>query len=141
MGLRPCDLAAVLVRDRVSLESDPAYRSRREAAFLVVVNCGSPAGTCFCASMGTGPRAGPGFDLALTELIDDVRHEILVEAGSERGAAIAATLAHRAAGAADVEAAQAAAREATGRMGRTLRRISSSGGLRLRPGVRGAGGG
>ncbi len=123
VGLRPCDLAALLVKDRVLLDhagGDHAYRSRREASFLVVVNCGSPAGTCFCASMGTGPRAGPGFDLALTELIDDSRHDFVVEIGSERGAAVAASLPHRVAGPADLEAVDALLREAKGRMGRTL---------------------
>ena len=59
VGVRPCELAAILVQDRVFLGGpfvDPAYRARREAAFVVAVHCGAPAGTCFCASMGTGPR-------------------------------------------------------------------------------------
>jgi sulfhydrogenase subunit beta (sulfur reductase) len=123
VGLRPCELAALLVKDRVHLGhhgSDPAYRARREAAFLVVVNCGAPAGTCFCASMGTGPRAGPGFDLALTELIDESRHELVVEVGSERGAGVAQSLASRPAEEADLEAADGVVREAAKRMGRSL---------------------
>ncbi|HEX9092922.1 MAG TPA: 4Fe-4S dicluster domain-containing protein, partial [Coriobacteriia bacterium] len=37
--------------------------------------------TCFCASMGTGPRCIAGFDLALTELEDG----FAVEVGSDRG--------------------------------------------------------
>ena len=41
-----------------------------DGAFIVAVNCTEPGGLCFCASMGTGPRCGPGYDLALTELID-----------------------------------------------------------------------
>ena len=84
VGVRACELAAILVQDRVFLGGpfvDPAYRARRESAFVVAVHCGSPAGTCFCASMGTGPKAGPGFDLALTELIDDGRHDLVVEVG------------------------------------------------------------
>jgi ferredoxin len=123
VGLRPCELAALLVKDRVYLGSagvDPAYRSRREGTFLVVVSCGFPAGTCFCASLGTGPRAGPGFDLALTELIDAARHDFVVEAGSERGAAVASSLPHRHAEPADLEAANALVQEARGRMGRAL---------------------
>jgi ferredoxin len=35
--------------------------------------------------MNTGPKARSGFDLALTELVDDHRHLFLVEVGSERG--------------------------------------------------------
>ena len=46
----------------------PLLRRRREGAFVVVVECGSPAATCFCTSMGTGPAAEGRFDLALTEL-------------------------------------------------------------------------
>ena len=30
----------------------------------------APGGTCFCASMGTGPRGRTGFDLALTEIVE-----------------------------------------------------------------------
>ena len=110
VGVRPCELAAILVQDRVFLGGsfvDPAYRSRRESAFVLAVDCGSPAGTCFCASMGTGPKAGPGFDLALTELIDSGRHELLVEVGTERGAEVASAVPHRPAEPADLEAVRA----------------------------------
>ena len=50
-----------------------------------------PGGTCFCTSMGTGPRAESGFDLALTELVGD-EHRFVVEVGSERGAEVLADL-------------------------------------------------
>ena len=53
--------------------STPTTRARREGAFIVAVNCGQAGGTCFCVSMDTGPRATRGFDLALTELLDDGR--------------------------------------------------------------------
>ena len=56
-------------------------------AFLVTVVCSDPSGTCFCVSMGTGPRADAGYDLALTELLDGP-HRFLVAAGSDRGAAL-----------------------------------------------------
>ena len=39
-------------------------------AFVVAVNCFEPGGTCFCVSMGTGPKADAGYDLALTEILD-----------------------------------------------------------------------
>ena len=48
---------------------DPADRARRQDVFVVAVHCSSPAGTCFCVSMDTGPRAKGGFDLAATELL------------------------------------------------------------------------
>jgi len=123
MGVRPCELAAILVQDRVFLGGpfvDPAYRSRRESAFVLAVDCGFPAGTCFCASMGTGPKAGPGFDLALTEVIDGSRHELVVEVGTERGAEVAGAVPHRPAETADLEAARALVARAEGRMGREL---------------------
>ena len=73
LGARSCDLHAIAIQDRVFLEGryvERDYAARREGAFVVVVNCGEPGGTCFCASMGTGPRAESGYDLALTELLD-----------------------------------------------------------------------
>ncbi len=84
IGVRACELAAMQVQDRVFMRQDfldPEYRARREANFVLAVNCLHPAGTCFCASVGRGPRVGAGYDLCLTEL-DDV---FLVSVGSELG--------------------------------------------------------
>ena len=84
IGVRACELAAIGIQDKVFLRddfSDPIYRHRREGLFILAVNCLDPDATCFCASMGTGPRHTGGFDLCLTEL-DDV---FLVEVGSELG--------------------------------------------------------
>jgi ferredoxin len=81
VGLRSCDLHAIAVQDRVFLELDPAYRRRREGAVFIGVNCEEPGSTCFCVSMGTGPRCTTGFDLALTEL----DHGFVVEVGTPRG--------------------------------------------------------
>ena len=56
------------MQDRVFLEGaypERDYASRRASAFVVAADCGTPGGTCFCVSMGTGPRAGEGFDIAL----------------------------------------------------------------------------
>ena len=39
---------------------DRDYAARREGAFLVAVNCFEPGGTCFCVSMGTGPKVEAG---------------------------------------------------------------------------------
>jgi hypothetical protein len=94
IGARPCDIAAMQVQDKVFLGDfpDPDYGRRRENLFVVAVNCSHPASTCFCASMGTGPRVDAGFDLALTELHDDGRHDFLVEANTEAGSAILSQL-------------------------------------------------
>ena len=123
IGLRPCDLAAMQVQDRVFAAGpfgDPGYRARRDALFVVAVNCSRSAATCFCASMGTGPRAGDGFDLALTERAEGDRHEFLVEAGSEAGAALLAALPQRPAAAEDLAAAEAATARAAAAQRRTM---------------------
>lgn len=86
IGVRACELSAIAIQDRVFLSGefrDPHYASRREQIFVLAVNCGQAAPTCFCASMKTGPRATGGFDLALTELPDTFVVEIGSEAGSE----------------------------------------------------------
>ena len=123
LGVRPCELAAISIQDRVFLDGaqpDPAYRARREPAFVVTVQCGEPAGTCFCVSMGSGPRAGSGFDLALTEIVGGGRHEFVVEVGSKVGAEVLAGIASRPAEEEDLTAAAAVSERAAGRMGRSV---------------------
>lgn len=121
-GVRPCDLKALRVLDRVLVGDhvDPEYATRRSNAFVVVAQCGSPAGSCFCASMGTGPRAESGFDLALTELQREGRHEFVLEVGSDPGAEVCRSLEAAPASTAAVAAAHAVTTEAAGRMGRML---------------------
>ena len=60
---------------------NPAYQARGENLFVVAVNCGRAAATCFCTSMGTGPAVSSGFDLCLTEMPE----HFLVEVGTDRG--------------------------------------------------------
>jgi sulfhydrogenase subunit beta (sulfur reductase) len=111
LGVRACELAAMAVQDRVLLGDkylDPVYGVRRAGVFVVAVQCTQAAATCFCASMGSGPRARTGFDLALTELVGAGGHRFVVEAGSERGAEVLAELQTMPAGDADVQEAAAA---------------------------------
>jgi ferredoxin len=122
LGARPCDLHAIAIQDRVLLEGpyvEQDYAARRTNALLVVVNCGVPGGSCFCTSMGTGPRAEGGYDLALTEVLEG-GHRFLVEAGTERGAELLARLPARPATEDDLAAARAVTEEARRRMGRSL---------------------
>jgi ferredoxin len=122
LGVRACELAAIARQDRVLMGGpypDASYRARREAAFLVAVNCIQAGAACFCVSTGTGPRAREGFDVALTEIVGD-DHRFLLEVGSARGAELAAALPARPAAAQDLEAAEAAARDADTSMGRRL---------------------
>src|SRR5579863_5283455 len=89
LGVRACELAAAGLQDRVLLGghfSDPIYRARRGNSVIIAVQCSEPSGVCFCTSIGTGPRANSGFDLALTELITSDSHEFLIEVGTELGA-------------------------------------------------------
>jgi sulfhydrogenase subunit beta (sulfur reductase) len=127
IGVRPCEIAGLDVQDRVFQAGayvDPHYARAREAAFIVAVNCGQAAATCFCTSMGTGPRAEAGFDLALTELLGDGEHQLLCEAGSARGREILAALGGTDAAPAHHERAAAATRRAESQM---TRRIDGAG--------------
>ncbi|HUC05978.1 MAG TPA: 4Fe-4S dicluster domain-containing protein [Acidimicrobiales bacterium] len=90
VGARPCEVAALDILDGVLRRGavpDPRYSSRRARAFVIVVECATPSGTCFCTSMGTGPGAEHGFDLALTELGEGEAHRFLVRVGTEQGGA------------------------------------------------------
>ncbi len=118
-GVFPCDLAAIQVQDRIFLREewkDPVYWSRRQSAFIVSVNCLHPCGTGFCASMGSGPRANPGFDLNLTEL-EDV---FLVEIGSEAGRMVMEGIQILPTSAFWLQAGQKSLEEAANKMGRSL---------------------
>jgi ferredoxin len=61
------------------------YEARRKDTLLVAAHCNTAAATCFCHSMGTGPRAD-GFDLALSEGVREGRHLFIMEVGSTAGA-------------------------------------------------------
>ena len=122
IGVRACELHGIAIQDRVLIRgkyTDRDYAARRDGAFIVAVNCFEPGGTCFCVSMGTGPKVDAGYDLALTEILDG-EHRFLVEVGSERGAEVLAELPRRPATRVDVGAAAAAVDGAVEKMGRTL---------------------
>jgi ferredoxin len=123
IGVHPCDLQAIAVQDKVFLEGpyiDPHYRTRREQAFILAVNCAHPCGTGFCASMGTGPKAASGFDLALTEILEGEQHYFVAAVGSERGRQIIGQISHQKARTAEQEAAAGTSARAAREMGRTL---------------------
>src|SRR5262245_48249658 len=89
VGVRPCDLRAIAIQDQVlgrGAHAGTRYAARRAGVFIVAVNCTEPGETCFCTSMGTGPEAGPGYDLALTEMTGEGYHRFLVDVGSPAGA-------------------------------------------------------
>jgi sulfhydrogenase subunit beta (sulfur reductase) len=123
LGVRSCELHAIAIQDRVFLGgpyTDTVYGQRRDNICVVAMNCGQPGGTCFCASMGTGPRADAGFDLSLTEVLEWGRHYFVAEVGTTLGAEILADVPHDEARDEEVLAAERVVADATSHMGRTL---------------------
>ncbi|MFD5256353.1 4Fe-4S dicluster domain-containing protein [Streptomyces bobili] len=127
LGVRPCDLRAIAIQDRVltgGRYEDSGYRERRTGAFLIAAECTEPGATCFCVSMGSGPAAETGFDLALTEVVDDVGHRFYVRVGSEAGAEVLSLIPHRLADPGTETAARDAVDAARDRMGRAMPPVS-----------------
>lgn len=123
LGVRSCELHAIAIQDKVFLGgqyTDPIYNSRREDLFLVAVNCGQAGGTCFCVSMNTGPKADSGFDLALTEVLQNARHYFVVEVGTDRGAALLSEVPHRRAADSETQAAARISAATSASMGRKM---------------------
>jgi ferredoxin len=123
LGVRACDLAALAIHDTVLLggpHQDAVYRERREGAFVVAVQCARAGGTCFCSSMGTGPRGRGGFDLALTEVVEGKAHWFRIEVGTRRGADVLVAVPHRPATGQEVAEAERLLADVPRQMGRTL---------------------
>jgi ferredoxin len=121
-GVRACDLSAIHIQDQVfgdGTYKDPAYLRVRNQAFIVAVNCTRAGGTCFCSSVRTGPRARVGFDLALSEVIDN-EHYFIVEVGTERGEKVMSSVSRRPAGDTEMEKADRLIRAAAQLTGRSL---------------------
>ena len=100
--------------------SEPASPPSTDGVFIVAVQCGEAGGTCFCVSMNTGPVAERGFDLALTEILDDTTHHFVIEVGSERGAEVLVDVPHRGATGGDRDAACSVHERTASQMGREL---------------------
>ena len=123
IGVRSCELAAIDIQDAVFLRqehTDPDYASRRDNLFVVAVNCTEAGGTCFCVSMGTGPTVRSGYDLALTEILQENRHYFVMRAGSDAGRQILGQVRNRPATEAELASAGRAERRAAEQMGRQL---------------------
>lgn len=123
VGVRSCELHAIAIQDRVFLGGafrDLTYQRNRDGLCIIAVNCGQAGGTCFCASMATGPRATNGFDLALTEICIPERHYFTVEVGSALGAELLADVTHSAASDTELAAEQRVIEATTAQMGRVM---------------------
>jgi formate hydrogenlyase subunit 6/NADH:ubiquinone oxidoreductase subunit I len=109
LGVRACELHAIEIQDKIFMGQqhiDPVYHARRKEVLVIAVNCSQAGNTCFCTSMNTGPKVNSGFDLSLTEIIDDEQHHFLVEIGSEKGVEIMSKVPNRDAGTNDIEIAE-----------------------------------
>jgi formate hydrogenlyase subunit 6/NADH:ubiquinone oxidoreductase subunit I len=123
IGVRSCELHAIAIQDRVFMGGDhvdPIYAARRDGVFIVAVNCGQAGGTCFCVSMETGPKASSGFDLALTELLEDGAHRFLVEIGTDRGAKVMGEVVHQPAETEEIERGDRIIERTAASMGRRM---------------------
>lgn len=123
IGVRSCELHAIAIQDRVFTGeqfTDPVYQSRREKIFTVAVNCGEAGGTCFCVSMKTGPKATFGYDIALTEVLENGKHYFVAEAGTENGAEILTQITDQKAKTKEVEAAEKIVEKTAENMGREM---------------------
>jgi sulfhydrogenase subunit beta (sulfur reductase) len=123
IGVRSCELRAILIQDKVFLGEkfiDPVYAERRKNAFILALNCGRAGGTCFCVSMNSGPKVQAGFDLAMTEIINEQRHYFVVEIGTELGVQVLSQIPHQKVGQQDQEAAEQVVRRTAAQMGRVM---------------------
>lgn len=123
IGVRSCEIEAIGVQDKVFTGGpyvDPGYQARRGSVFIFAVNCTEPGGTCFCASMNTGPRAKAGFDLSLTEILQPDRYEFVIAIGSALGRSIVERVPSREADAALLREVDDAMKRSATNMGRSM---------------------
>lgn len=123
LGARACDLHAIQIQDKVFQEgpyTDAIYKSRRKDVFVVGVNCAQAGGTCFCDSVGTGPKVMSGYDLLLTEVLQDGRHYFVAQARGKLGSQILAEIPAQEASEAEIAAAHSVVEETRQHMGRNL---------------------
>ncbi len=123
LGVRSCELHAIAIQDKVFLQgpnTDTHYQSLRENALFVAVNCGQAGNTCFCVSMQTGPRVEKGYDLVLTEILDDQSHNFLLSTGSQSGEEVFSKLKVGLAGKEDQRRAEEIVENTTRQMGRSM---------------------
>ncbi|MBD3331444.1 sulfite reductase subunit A [candidate division GN15 bacterium] len=123
LGVRACELAAIRELDKALLKGPHAsepYRKRRENTLIIAVNCTRAGDTCFCTSMGTGPRVQDGFDVLLTEPYKALPSVCLAEAGSLKGRELLDELELAEATEAQLRAADKAVSNAADNMGRQI---------------------
>lgn len=88
IGVRACEISAIEIHDRVFSGGEyqnSVYKNLRKNSLIIAVNCSKAGSNCFCTSMGTGPEVKSGYDLLITELLNESRHEFLIESSNLKG--------------------------------------------------------
>ena len=88
IGVRACEINSIEIQDRVFFGGEfqnSKYKTLRKNSLIIAVNCSKAGSNCFCTSMGTGPEVKSGYDILLTEILNENEHYFLIEIGSERG--------------------------------------------------------
>jgi len=123
IAVRACELQALSIQDKVFINghyTDPYYKSHRENLFIVAVNCSKAGGTCFCASMNTGPQATFGYDLAMTEVLTGNAHYFVVDVGSKKGEEMLKEIPHEKATPEQISKAKQILSDTAAQMGRSM---------------------
>ncbi|ERB52389.1 4Fe-4S dicluster domain-containing protein [Rhodococcus sp. ARC_M13] len=130
LGVRACDLAAIGILQTVLSAGGKAATSLFEGLFVIAANCTEPGGVCFCASMNTGPEAKTGYDLCLTERIDNDGHRFVTGVGTTEGSRILTLVRGRQATDEETTEAAGAVADAAHHMGRQMPDVDLRGMLR-----------
>jgi len=72
LGVRSCELKAMAIQDKIFMDGtfcDERYKARRSQVLIIGVDCLRAGATCFCTSMGGGPKVEGGYDIVLTEVV------------------------------------------------------------------------
>lgn len=123
LGVRACELKAIQIQDKVfnnGMFADTYYNRVRKNIFVIAVNCTTAGGTCFCTSMNTGPKANSGFDISLTEILNDKEHYFVVTEGTPKGKEIVSGVNSTEASELDIKKASEAIKNAEDNMGRQM---------------------
>ena len=123
IGVRACELKAIQIQDKVfnnGMFADSYYNKIRKDIFVIVVNCTSAGGTCFCTSMNSGPKANSGFDISITEILSENEHYFVVTEGSPKGKELVSDVNSTAATELDIKKAGEAIKNAEDNMGRHM---------------------
>jgi sulfhydrogenase subunit beta (sulfur reductase) len=85
-GIRACDARSLRLMDMVfgGQYKDSYYLNKREKTTLIGLACFDYAETCFCPTFGIDPASGEDVDI----LFSDIGDRYLVEAYTEKGAAL-----------------------------------------------------